>query len=212
MASRRSLPVRRVGPDRFRITFGRNERAQLRSFLDQLRELLADATEAEGAEPVGGIGAAGGAGESIEAGGGFEAAGTGPGHDETPDADRSGSEGHAPAAIDGRLQRLFPPAYLDDPERQGEYHRFMHHELLISKMADLDLVEATLDARELDEAGLMAWMRATNTVRLVLGTMLDVQEDTDLGRLDEDDPRLHGYLVYEFLGMIVAVIVDALAE
>ena len=165
---RRSLPVRRLGPDRFRVSFEPYERDQLRSFFAQLRELLADQSGPASGEP----------------------------HDQPDD----------------RLQRLFPPAYVDDPERQAEYHRFMHDELLTSKLADLDLVAATLDARELDEAGLMAWVRATNGVRLVLGTILDVQEDTSIAHLADDDPQLQGYLVYEFLGMVVDVMVGALAE
>ena len=113
---------------------------------------------------------------------------------------------------DGRIRRLFPPAYLHDAEQQAEYHRFMHGELMTSRRADLDLVEATIDATEVDEAGLMAWLRATNSVRLVLGTILDVQEDDVLGDVDENDPRLQGLLVYDFLGWVVGIIVEAMSD
>jgi hypothetical protein len=187
---RRSLPVRRVGPNRFRVSFEPYERDQLRSFFEQLRELLVDQSAP------------------------LDAPTDAPGDQADRGGDPGQDEQDAPAAeqVDRRLQRLFPPAYLDDPERQDEYHRFMHDELLTSKLADLDLVASTLDARELDEAGLMAWVRATNGVRLVLGTILDVQEDTSVEHLAEDDPQLQGYLIYEFLGMVVDVMVGALAE
>ena len=113
---------------------------------------------------------------------------------------------------DGRLQRLFPPAYLADAEKDAEYQRFMRSELLTSRMAALDQVRDTLDAKELSEAELTSWMTSLNSVRLVIGTLLDVSEDDDMGNLTPEDPSFGGYLLYSELSVILEHIVAALGE
>jgi|1185.fasta_scaffold385482_2 hypothetical protein len=108
------------------------------------------------------------------------------------------------------LRRLFPPAYLDDPEKDAEYQSLMRADLLARHEAALTTLEKTADATEVDEAELTAWMSALNQVRLVLGTSLDVSEETDLD-VDRDDPRAFSYAVYGFLGYLQEEVVSALA-
>ncbi len=53
----------------------------------------------------------------------------------------------------------------------------------------------------LDEGGLGALMQSLNALRLVLGTLLDVDEEHDLDDVSPDDPmvgehHLYGYLSY----------------
>src|SRR5205085_2792725 len=60
------------------------------------------------------------------------------------------------------LERLFPPAYADDEERELEYRSLVHDELLEKRFAALDIVEATVQESRLDEAQLTAWMGAIN--------------------------------------------------
>src|SRR5437660_11323002 len=88
---------------------------------------------------------------------------------------------------DPSLRRLFPPAYLDDPERDAEYQRLMREDLLARHADALGRLEATADATRLAEDELLAWMRALNSLRLVLGTRPGVSED--LHPLPADDPR-----------------------
>ena len=113
---------------------------------------------------------------------------------------------------DGRLERLFPPAYLADPEANAEYQRYMRSELLTSRLSALDQVRDSLDAKELTEPQLTAWMTSLNSVRLVLGTLLDVSEDDRLDELSPDDPTFGGYLLYGELSVILEHIVAALGE
>ncbi|MBN2623491.1 MAG: DUF2017 family protein, partial [Acidimicrobiales bacterium] len=87
---------------------------------------------------------------------------------------------------DPSVRRLFPPAYPDDPERDAGYQVLTRDELLEQRLAALDTVEQSLDGSDLDEAGLTAWMTTLNSLRLVLGTRLDVDED--LPPLAGDDP------------------------
>lgn len=109
------------------------------------------------------------------------------------------------------LRRLFPTAYADDPKLDAEYHSLVHDDLLERRRAALDTVEATLDATHLDEEALLAWMGAVNDLRLVLGTRLDVSEETELAP-DPDDPDAGPLAVYAYLGFLLESIVDALAD
>jgi hypothetical protein len=107
------------------------------------------------------------------------------------------------------VRRLFPPAYPDDPERDAGYQVLTRDELLESKLAAIDVVEKTLEGDELDDAGMTAWMGTLNSLRLVLGTRLDVDEE--LPTLDADDPLAPAYAVYEYLGWLLSQVVDALS-
>jgi hypothetical protein len=109
------------------------------------------------------------------------------------------------------LRRLFPPAYANDAERDAGYQVLTRDELLEGRLAALDVVERTLDgSHDLDESELTAWMSTLNSLRLVIGTRLDVDEDVP--ELDESDPLAPEYALYEFLGWILAQVVDALGS
>ena len=112
---------------------------------------------------------------------------------------------------DPSLRRLFPTAYPDDPERDAEYHQLVHDDLLGRHQAALDTLEATIQETRLDEEQLVAWMGAINDLRLVLGTRLDVSEDTDLD-VDPEDPDSAALAVYGYLGFLLEHVVAALAD
>jgi len=107
------------------------------------------------------------------------------------------------------VRRLFPPAYPDDAERDAGYQVLTRDELLESKLAAIEVVEKTLEGDQLDDAGMTAWMGTLNSLRLVLGTRLDVDEE--LPTLDADDPLAPAYAVYEYLGWLLSQVVDALS-
>ncbi|MEY2960010.1 MAG: hypothetical protein RLZZ01_2578 [Actinomycetota bacterium] len=97
------------------------------------------------------------------------------------------------------LARLFPVVHPDDPDAEAEYQRLMRDELVQSKLAAFRLVDTALagDGR-LDEAGLVAFMQSLNSLRLVLGRMLDITDEFDDGFDDEAETsaehELYGYL------------------
>ena len=111
---------------------------------------------------------------------------------------------------DPSVRRLFPPAYPDDAERDAGYQVLTRDELLEHRLAALDTVEGSLDGTDLDDAGLTAWMSTLNSLRLVLGTRLDVDEELPV--LDEDDPLASAYAVYEYLGWLLSQVVDVLSR
>ena len=110
---------------------------------------------------------------------------------------------------DPGLRRLFPTAYAEDAERDREYHALVRDDLADRRRASVDTLLATLDATRLTEQQLTAWMGAVNDLRLVLGTRLDVSEDTEL--VDSDDPDAALHALYAHLGYLLEDILDALA-
>ena len=55
-------------------------------------------------------------------------------------------------------------------------------------------------------------MQALNALRLVLGTMLDVDEDDDLDDIDDDDPLVGEHHLYDYLSWLLDWAVRALGE
>lgn len=108
------------------------------------------------------------------------------------------------------LVRLFPPPYGDDTERNEGYAALAGSELVELRLAALDVVSEHLEATELDEGQLMAWMRSINDIRLVMGTMLGIDDDGAVPELDAEGAA--AYSVYEFFGALLEMIVSALSD
>jgi hypothetical protein len=110
----------------------------------------------------------------------------------------------ANGAADDRLKRLYPVAYHADAEKDAEYQGYMRDELSQSRAAAINTVKELLTTEEsVSEAQIMAFMTVLNSLRLVLGTMLDVSEDTDEDAFDEDDPLWGQYQLYGYLGWLL---------
>jgi hypothetical protein len=107
------------------------------------------------------------------------------------------------------LERLFPPAYSEDvdADKAAEYRRLMQEDLVARHRDELQLIAATADAKTLTEEQLLGWTRALNSIRLVLGTYLDVSED-DEGRA----PSTLEESVYGWLSFLLGEAVDALGD
>ncbi len=107
------------------------------------------------------------------------------------------------------LHRLFPPAYSDpaDLARQDEYRRLMMEDLVERRQAECRMVLETADQKTLSEEELLAWSRTINSLRLALGTYLDVSED--------DEPRAPETAeesAYQWLSFLLEEAVDALSR
>ena len=112
---------------------------------------------------------------------------------------------------DEAVDRLFPEAYPDDEELQAEFRLLAHDQLLESHLGALAVLEETVDADRLDEEQLLAWMRALNHVRLVLGVRLGVTEDRDDWPTRPRDPRAAAFAVYDYLTYLQGEIIEALS-
>ena len=114
------------------------------------------------------------------------------------------------AAADPGFKRLFPVAYAQDPDHEAEYRAMVRDDLLTKRVAQVDLVLSTIDDDRVTEDALFAWMGAVNDLRLVLGTRLDVSEETDLA-VDPSHPDAAAYGLYAYLGWLLELLVDAVA-
>jgi hypothetical protein len=87
----------------------------------------------------------------------------------------------------------------------------MHDELVAGRREALRAFVATLDSRKLTEEELDAWLGALNDLRLVLGTRLDVTEETFARPLDPRDPKAPELAVYGYLSWLQEQVVEATA-
>lgn len=124
------------------------------------------------------------------------------------------------------MARLFPVAHPDDPELEAEYQRLMRDELVASKLGALDVIERAVgrtseddelggdvDARpaRLDEVELNSVMQAINSVRLILGTMLQVSDDPDGDEVAPGWEQSPEYALYGYLSWLLEHCVRALS-
>ena len=114
-------------------------------------------------------------------------------------------------ADDPSLRRLFPPAY-DDEADERSYAELTGDSLLDGRREALELLARTVDSERLSAEEADAWLRALNDLRLVLGTRLDVQEDTFATEPDFSDPRGQALAVYGYLSWLQEQLVDALSR
>ncbi|MCU1369620.1 MAG: hypothetical protein JWO77_814 [Ilumatobacteraceae bacterium] len=112
------------------------------------------------------------------------------------------------------LARLSPPAYLEDDEADAAYQLLAGEELRTSHQAAIASVIESLGRDRLSEADLWVWIQALNSVRLVVGTRLDISDDDHRPHLrslaDAEDRSL--WAVYEFTTGLQHDIVGALSS
>jgi len=110
------------------------------------------------------------------------------------------------------ISRLFPIAYPDDDQMEAEYQRLMRDELVQSKLAAFDVVDDVLAERTvIDEGRLVAVMQSINSIRLVLGVMLEVTDDPDVDEVAEGYEDSPEYALYGYLSWLLEWCVRALS-
>jgi hypothetical protein len=110
---------------------------------------------------------------------------------------------------DPALARLFPSAYADDEAAATEFRRFTESDLRAGKRAAASDALVALQPLlpgggklVLDRDQVDGWLSWLNDIRLVLGTRLEVTEDTYAEDLDPADPRLQVMHIYGWLGWL----------
>ena len=109
------------------------------------------------------------------------------------------------------LYRLFPPAHSDDDAANEDYARLVGPALVDGKLRALAELQRTAHAKRLDEDELGSWLGAIESLRLVLGTQLDVTEETYAIELDPDDPSAPALALYSYLSWLQEQAVEALS-
>ncbi len=113
---------------------------------------------------------------------------------------------------DPSIARLFPAAYKDDPLRSLEFETNLGDSPRAGKLAAIDTLERTVDSSELTEEELLTWMGAVNDFRLLLGTRIDIKEESTEGDYPEDDPNHDSFQVYVYLTWLEDRMLRALGE
>ncbi len=113
---------------------------------------------------------------------------------------------------DPAMARLFPAAVPDDIMDNLEFEQRHGHDLLLGKLEALDTVDRTLTHAELTEDETLAWLGAINTVRLVVGTRLDLTEESTEGDFADDELSSGLFEMYGYLTWVEGWIIEALGE
>ncbi len=90
---------------------------------------------------------------------------------------------------DQSLERLYPPAYLGDSKLNAEYQDLVHDDLLREKLESIDVLESTIWLAFVELEAFFAWMSVINSLRLVLGTRLNVSEEDEFDFEQIDNPE-----------------------
>ncbi len=126
---------------------------------------------------------------------------------------------------DVSLRRLFPTAYHNDAKKDAEYQRLMREELLASRLSSIETaLEVISSSNELSESEVDAFARSINSLRLVIGTSLDIAESDSSDSSDSDseipdsnqdelaEQKLVQRELYDFLGWILEWTVSAQSQ
>jgi len=113
------------------------------------------------------------------------------------------------APEDPDLRRLFPAAY-DDVESQAEYEDLVGGELLDGRRHALATIRETAARDRLEPEEAESWLTGLNALRLVLGTRLDVRDDT-APDLDPSSPRAQEWAVYLYLSWLQEQLVEEMS-
>jgi hypothetical protein len=118
------------------------------------------------------------------------------------------------APDDPSLRRLSPTAYPDDADADAAYQLLAGEELRSSRQAAIDVVVRSLGQDTVTEDELWSWLQALNSVRLVVGTSLDITDDDH-----RPDPRrtlsaqeASWWAVYDFTTLLQYEIIQGLGS
>ncbi|MFI5955169.1 DUF2017 family protein [Cryptosporangium sp. NPDC051539] len=136
--------------------------------------------------------------------------------EQTPDDDPGTDAGADPV-----LARLFPDGYRNDPDAAAELRSLTESSLREQKIGNAGVILDDLPFEggeiRLEPERAEAWLLALNDARLMLGTALEIEAETDpVAELDAAagaDPtgaRVLGLSLYQFLTGLQASLVDAI--
>ena len=119
---------------------------------------------------------------------------------------------HEDPSSDPAVARLFPPAYQDDPLQNLEFETAQGEAPRAGKLGAIATLEATVDAAEISEEELLAWMGVVNDARLVLGTRIGITEEATEEDYAEDHPDHDAFGVYGYLTWLEDRMLRALGD
>jgi hypothetical protein len=119
---------------------------------------------------------------------------------------------HEDPSSDPAVARLFPPAYQDDPLQNLEFETAQGEAPRSGKLDAIATLEATVDAADIAEEDLLAWMGVVNDARLVLGTRIGITEGASEEDYAEGHPDRDAFGVYVYLTWLEEHMLRALGD
>ncbi len=109
-------------------------------------------------------------------------------------------------------RRLFPPAYTDADRHQEEqdYRTLVDSALVGHHQQAFTVLAETARAETLSPSEFGAWLSAIESIRLIIGTRLDVSEE--MPEPAADDPSAPEFALYELLGQLQYLMIEILAS
>ncbi len=114
------------------------------------------------------------------------------------------------AIVPESLRRLFPPAYLTDTNADNAYVRLVRRDLLDYHREALLILRDSSDATQLDEIGMERWLTAISGLRLMLGSILGITDETK--EFASDDANYYEWICYNYLSYLQGEIIEVLSE
>ena len=113
---------------------------------------------------------------------------------------------------DPGLRRLYPPAFVDDAKRSAEFEQMVHEDLAAQRLAAVEDMQEVVEAREATHEQVTGWLSAVNDLRLVLGTRLEVTEETTDKDFAGDAKAAQVFGLYGWLSYLEERIVGELSK
>lgn len=111
------------------------------------------------------------------------------------------------------LERLSPNPYLDDPDQAEAWRLLAGEQLRTVRREAFETMRRIQGASVASDEELWAWLRALNTLRLVLGTALGYEEDNvEHPEPDVDDPSRGLWELYQLSTIVQHEIVSGLSD
>ena len=121
---------------------------------------------------------------------------------EDPLAALIGIDSQAAKPTDPISSRLFPDAYPDDPDASMEFRRFTERSLRETSVTRAKRVLGDLEGRTeltLNPDQWQQWVGFLNSLRLALGTRLEIDQESWNEERSESDPLYQLYELYNWL-------------
>ena len=121
---------------------------------------------------------------------------------EDPLAALIGIDSQAAKPTDPISTRLFPDAYPDDPDASMEFRRFTERSLRDTNVTRAKRVLADLEGRTkltLNPDQWQQWVGFLNSLRLALGTRLEIDQESWTEERSESDPFYQLHELYNWL-------------
>ena len=109
-------------------------------------------------------------------------------------------------AVPDGLERLFPRAHTIDQEAETQYVSRARDALIADRRETLACIASTAQAEHISDDEADAWLSAINSLRLALGSRLDVTEDGI--EVLESNPAYADWICYQYLSYLESELIE----